>query len=269
MRLQNFQQLSICFLGFCSLAALLAIGELVCLKGMASDKIPGNGITYANTNVPLLMTRTPAYDKEVRRILLAEANKLATDLNLPEKIPLTEDNIRDAFVSIPIYVEVAGLGHVRTSNYIYFMAVSNKFKELLVVDIGSKVEDLQAKYCWPISRVNTNAAIAVAKEVMLKAHIDVPALEKQCLTTVWYCPLESGYFSPIYIVKWKKKGVSADGIDNTRSIAYVWFCLPEKKVLDLEVREGQYVLRDSLVVTNTLELLKQTNSPGKPAEGKE
>lgn len=255
--------MTIRFLSTQHFRTLMAFGVvlLTCLNVTASEGITINGLTFRDTNGPLLLTRTSAYEKEAVKVMLKEANKVASDLHLTETLPLTKENIQGAFVSIPLYVDVAGLGHIVTSNYTYYMAVSNKFNHLTITHLADKVEYVyKKKYRWRTNRADTNEAVRVARELLSQARIDVPSLETNTFIRLIQCDMGLGYYCPIYWIGWLKKGVAVRNMDDVPSVAEVWFLLPERKILNLVVWDGQYILRDSLVVTNTLELLRKTNA---------
>ena len=49
-------------------------------------------------NGPHIFLTSAAYQKEARRLLCEEATKVATELRLPEELPLTESNIVRSFI---------------------------------------------------------------------------------------------------------------------------------------------------------------------------
>ena len=63
---------------------------------------------------------TAAYEREARRLLLEEATKVATELGLPEELPLTESNIVQSFIPPFGYAYIKkAVGNVESRHYVY------------------------------------------------------------------------------------------------------------------------------------------------------
>src|SRR5882724_10023078 len=63
---------------------------------------------------------TEAYQAEVLRLLLAEANYIAKDLNLEESVPITKTNLVEVYIPPPrIARGMKVIGNVTTPNYMY------------------------------------------------------------------------------------------------------------------------------------------------------
>src|SRR6266568_4740457 len=76
---------------------------------------------------------TPAYDREARRLLLQEANQVATELSLSEEVPLTENIV--TFTTVPFgwaYMQTGHVGSVMSRHYQYTSGQGWRFNELLV-----------------------------------------------------------------------------------------------------------------------------------------
>ena len=75
-----------------------------------------------------LMFTTKAYRDEAFRLVLQEANRVATELRLPEKLPITETDLVTRFISSFGYAHAKqAIGNVTTRNYTYYISEGNKF----------------------------------------------------------------------------------------------------------------------------------------------
>lgn len=237
---------------------LLGMVLCVCAQNDAALQ-PGIGPRMnARERLQRLTLVTPAYRKEALRLLIEEVNRVAKELQLPEKLPITESNLTASYLSPPNMAgRVPGFGNLSTSNYVYFVTVGNKFSFLERTHLAEEQEQLEKQFLWPISRMDTNAAYQVATQLLVAASIDVKALNRDCSAHI--LPLipdgEGGNrFVPIYTVYWMKR-------DQVGSIAEVEFVEPTKTILQMRVMKSEYILRKPLVITNLDFLLSQTNTP--------
>ena len=209
---------------------------------------------------------TPAYRKEALRIVIEQANKIAYDLQLPEILPISQTNLAEAFICRPRLN--VGFGSITTSNYNYSITVSNKFSYLTKRNLEKDYDQLAARYRWPLSQVDTNAAYQIAIQWLGAALMDVKRLN-QCPhieVNPWIPENANNYFVPLYRIYWD---VKADPpiLDNAGN-EYKWSCiasvelfLPTKTLRSLRVEKSEYIVRPSVVITNINYLLSQTNTP--------
>ena len=110
---------------------LLGMVLCVCAQNDAALQ-PGIGPRMnARERLQRLTLVTPAYRKEALRLLIEEVNRVAKELQLPEKLPITESNLTASYLSPPNMAgRVPGFGNISTSNYVYFVTVGNKFSFL-------------------------------------------------------------------------------------------------------------------------------------------
>ena len=99
---------------------------------------PGIPITV-NTNGDVVfvepMFTTRAFQEEGLRLIIEEANKVASDLKLPEPLPITKTNLTHAFIGAFGFIyEDKSLGNVTTSNYWYGVVRDYKFSDLAVAN---------------------------------------------------------------------------------------------------------------------------------------
>lgn len=81
------------------------------------------------------MFSTKAYEQEAFRVLVREANRVAEELKLPEKLPITESNVTDKFISPFGYSYMRRrIGRIATAQYSYAVVQGNKFSDLTVAD---------------------------------------------------------------------------------------------------------------------------------------
>src|SRR5271154_2096507 len=97
---------------------------------MADDLPPGvpNPIGADGKKTDAIMFTTPAYRDEATRLILLEANKVASELKLADDLPITKENARQIYIS-PFgmcWVDKT-VGNVETANYIYYVSQGDKF----------------------------------------------------------------------------------------------------------------------------------------------
>lgn len=205
------------------------------------------------------MFTTPAYQRKAIDMLVQEANKVAAELHLSEKLPITEADI------IGAYIAPFGMGYVRkyignitTHNYNYAVLQNYKFSSLTKNDFDNLCKLYEKKYVWPLSRMDTNGAYRLAAEWLAALSVDVKALDHDCPPVVKadnvYLSAPSGKFVPVYWVMWPKPTNEMGG-------SSVMLCLPTKTLLQLYLDDPKYIKRAPLVFTNLAELLAHTNKP--------
>jgi len=191
-------------------------------------------------------------------MIIEEANRAAKELQLPEKLPITETTIMAAYISPPRMARrVPGFGNITTSNYTYSVTVGNKFSFLERTHLAEEQERLEKLYRWPISRMDTNAAYQMATQLLAATSIDVNALNRDCsvhIDALTPDDKNAPYFVPLYWIYWMKEGAVG-------SVAEIELLVPTKTVQQMHVMKSEYILRKPLVITNVDFLLSQTNAP--------
>jgi hypothetical protein len=84
----------------------------------------------------LMSLTTEAYTREARRLLLQEANQVATELSLSEEdVTLTENIVK--FTTVPFgwaHLQTGHAGRVMSRHYHYVASKGWKFDELCIAD---------------------------------------------------------------------------------------------------------------------------------------
>jgi hypothetical protein len=217
--------------------------------------------------LPLSYT-TQEYQREAKRLLIAEANCVAADLALPELLPITEANIRGVLV-LPFGTAYSDqmVGRVVTARYWYFMSVSNRFSYLSIADYEKVIGGLEISNRWPIGRRDTNEPYQMAVKWLSEAKMDVKALNRDCRVDVELSDVLRGRqacdaqtFVPIYCVTWltctNKEDITQYRIGLK---AEVEVFIPSDTLLQMRVNDGNYILRRPLTFTNLAELVGGTN----------
>lgn len=76
----------------------------------------------SNQKFEAIRFTTSAYKKEAFSLVLKEANRVAKNLKLEDKLPLTESNVAAVFIGPPIMeIKGQGIGNVSTTNYTYYV----------------------------------------------------------------------------------------------------------------------------------------------------
>jgi hypothetical protein len=226
------------------------------------------GLTSRQQYEALTFTTT-AYREEALKLVLEEANRVAAELRLPDKLPITTSNLVESYISPPRMSQTMGtFGNVSTSNYTYCASVGNKFSFLIRRGVEREYKRLRTEYLLPMSQLNTNAALQLATQFLTALSMDVTALGRECDVHVKaYTPegKSGSHFVPVYWVYWTKKGQ-----EGGEPAADVELFEPTKTIHQLHVMNPDYILRKPLVVPNVDELLSETNSvtgPGQAASG--
>src|SRR5262249_6193153 len=125
------------------------------------------------TNGPHFHLTTAAYEKEARRLVLEEATKVATELGLPEELPLTESDIVRSFI-VPFgyaYMEKA-VGNVESRHYMYFVRKAWRFSTLVIANSSGVEASYARQYRWASDRLDTNAAYNLATQWLAAVSMD-------------------------------------------------------------------------------------------------
>jgi hypothetical protein len=203
---------------------------------------------------------SPAYREEVSRLLLQEANRVARELNLPEKMPISGTNVIKVTIYPPrLAKNVQGIGNVVTSNYTYFVSVGYKFSALTRTHLQQEDNQLKSKYILPISQMDTNAAYQLATQFLSAASMDFAALNRDCKVhiSVAMAGQDEDHFVPLYFISWVEKGKEGR-LDNAASVELF---LPTKSLRQLHVNKSEYILCRPLRITNPDFLSLPTNGP--------
>lgn len=203
---------------------------------------------------------TPAYRQEALRLVIAEANRVASELHLPESLPIRQTNLSAWYITPPRMAQgLRAFGNITTSNYTYYVSVGNKLSFLVGTHLETEYSQLRARYLWPMSRMDTNAAYQLATQFLAAASMDVKALNRDCQVRVDAFTPEGKngrHFVPVYWVYWMARGPEHRG-----SIASVELLEPTRSLRQLRVEKAEYILRKPLEVQNLDSLLSQTNAP--------
>jgi hypothetical protein len=252
-------------------SALLAVQLLAVMNSLscAQESISG---TLANTNLGGLTSKqryealkftTPAYRREALRLLIEEANRVAREPQLPEKLPIAQSDLLEAYISPPRMSQALGtFGTVTTSNYIYCVSVANKFSFLVKRKLEAGYAKLKAQYLWPMSRLNTNAAFQLATQILVAASMDVEALQRDCTVRIRALTPEGPdgkHFVPVYSVTWVSKRAEGEDI-GMGSGASIELLEPTREIRQLHVLSPEYILRKPLEIQSLESLLSQTNA---------
>ncbi|MGH7977554.1 MAG: hypothetical protein ACREDS_13200 [Limisphaerales bacterium] len=229
----------------------------------ATNSSPSNdlGRMTSKQRFQQLMFTTPAYRHEALRLVIGEANRVATELDLAESLPIVKSNLVSTYIPSPGMARRLGgaLGNITTSNYTYYISVANKFSFLEMRGMKKAYSQLRSQYLWPISRMDTNAAYQLATQFLAAASMNVKAITRDCDVHIdAFMPEGSNgkYFVPVYGVHWTSKNHAVRG-----SVAEVKFIEPTKTLCQLRVSRPEYILRKPLIITNLDYLLSQTNTP--------
>jgi hypothetical protein len=211
---------------------------------------------------------TKAYHDEAFRLLLREANLVAKELALPEKLPITETDVVRAFIAPFGYAYAKkAIGNITTGKYFYGVGADNKFSDFAKAQLDEACFDYRDRYQLPIREIDTNGAHLLATQFLAAMRVDVRALEKDCQTRIkvndfWNGvepgkQIKSKTFVPLYDISW----AAPNKARNFGVAASVELFTPTKTLLQLQVYYPEYILRKPIVFTNLAELLTSTSAP--------
>ncbi len=206
---------------------------------------------------------TRAYEREALHLVLEEANRVAKELDLPEKFPITETDLTRAFiVGYGLsHMPPRMIGNVHTRAYGYFVSVDHKLSFVEGAHQDRDCLEWIDKYRWPKSRMDTNGAYQLATQWLAAARMDVSSLNRDCVVRIEPESFanqglkRTGKFVPIYFVYWQSPKNRAEGYG---SVASVKLFAPSKTLMSLRVEESKYIHRPPLVFTNLDLLLRNS-----------
>jgi hypothetical protein len=216
-------------------------------------------VVDTNGNVIFINRRftTRQYQQAAIKLVLQEANTVAGELQLPEKLPIAESNLTEAIITPFGYNYInKKIGSISTTNYVYYVSQGDKFNGLDVADYDQTCSSLEEQLL-PIKQMDTDGAYQLATQWLAAVSMDVKGLNRDCKTHVALSPYWNGLdrlgqkprknFVPIYFVWWTSPKNDTEGYGD---VACVEFFSPTKKILQLTVRDSKYILRKPLVFTN-------------------
>ena len=224
-----------------------------------------------------MMFTTKAYQREAFRLMLKEANQVASELRLPEKLPIKENDVTEAYIAPFGIAKVEKMiGSIDTTNYSYCVSQGNKFCYLIKKGLEAKLPKYQEKYLWPKKRMDTNGAYQMATQWLSAISMDVGAMNRDLHLIIKpddsYIRAPHGKFVPVYDINWCTKWKPTPGIieeDHSKweTVVSVQLFAPTKTLLQLHVENSKYILRQPLVFTNLASLLAVTNVAKPPTSG--
>jgi hypothetical protein len=215
---------------------------------------------------PHFLLTTGPYQKEARRLLLEEATKVATELGLPEELPLTESNVVESFIAPFGYAYIhKSVGHLASHHYSYVAGLGWRFSTLTIANWSGVCASYARKYRLPSDLLNTNAAYSLATQWLAAVSMDVAGLNRDCLMHAapdaywnrfrYNSAFTNTTFTPVYSVYWIPRQTTTGF-----AAAEVGLFAPDKTLLSLRVEDPKYILRKPLYFTNLDELLAHPTS---------
>lgn len=196
---------------------------------------------------------TTAYYDQASQYILREMNDAANELQLPdEALPLSATNANYGAAGYGRNLKFGFLGSGLTKNYTYHFGRA-KFSGvdfLNTEQFGFAVRNSPL----PIKQLDTAAPYQLATQWLAAASMDVAGLNRDCKAQVALDPWVNGLarlgdkpgknFVPVYCIWWTPRD------HHEVEAAHVELYLPTKKLLQFEVDDPKYNLRQLLVITN-------------------
>jgi hypothetical protein len=208
------------------------------------------------------------YREAALEVLLAEANRIACDLELPEKLPIQRSDLSEVGISTPFWSDHSGgFGFLSTTNYYYYANQGNRLASIVPnfepddTRRPAYMESLKKRYLLPKAQMDTNAAYVAATQWLAKAGVDLQALERDAQWVEISAWEIGGKFVPLYRVRWRQLGAyrAQIGPPEPQSIAGVEFLAPEHRLLQMDVNQEKYLKRKPLTVPGRDGLLQQAD----------
>jgi hypothetical protein len=157
----------------------------------------------------------PAYRDAIIDQMLKESNKLIHVLNLPEKSPLTRNDLSSEYVTPPVLnrsYDGYPSGNIRTERFAFSFGFGGKLTSVNRLDIfnHSRLSDEELteqyrKIAITASEVDTNAAWTAMTPYLKAGLFDIPALNRDYQFSIKH--MEWGNLHvPKYTASWKKNG---------------------------------------------------------------
>jgi hypothetical protein len=201
---------------------------------------PCRGETNSASISPLVKA-SPAYQEAVLKLMLKEANIYAIRLNLPEKLPLTQESVKEKFITSPhLANDFGALGSFRTTNYSYGFGKGKRLCYIMRLPKDKSNRPLYDRLKpWAIdpATVNTNAAYMMATQYLAKAFVDLPRLSAATISVEPMSVLDMT--TSIYTVEWQRGG---------NPVAQVTLVDPKTELWTLRVEDPDLILREPLEV---------------------
>lgn len=192
---------------------------------------------------------TDAYKRQAMEALICEVNRVASNLDLLDQLPIDSNKVVAVHIPPPA---LGMLGTLTTRNYTYYVTLGRKFTGMDRRELVASFYQLKSKYLLPTGLMNTNAAFAEASRFMSKAGMDVAALNRDCQVEITASGPYGGKFLPDYWIKWKK---------GKKRIGFVEFFAPTRELRQLHVWNQSYIMNKPVNVPNLGKLLSDGNAP--------
>jgi len=256
------------------LLELCFVATLFAFCADALPQVPGGPLTFFGKYKNEFTTQ--AYQRAALELLLREANQVARELNLPEKLPIMESNVVGGFICpFGFAYNEQSIGRITTRNYDYGVTKRNKFSRLVIANYQKTCVEYENQYVLPIEQLDTNGAYQLGIQWLAAARMDVKGLNRDCQVHVELSPywngirqgekLQTKTFVPIYVVYWtgpademeEEMGMKADPKADIELLA------PTRMLLQFSVYDPKYILRQPLVFTNLAVLIGEENLPSR------
>lgn len=271
-------------LRLCAVALVLSVTTMFPQTPPMSTPPSSPKIIHAFSHFRLRVSPTPEYDQAVENLMIAEADRIASDLDLAEALPITRTNVVSIYLDTPAaFIHGLELGSLETSNYDYSFSAGTTVSGVVYKQETAMWNQLKAKYTWPISRLDTNTALAVADQIMATAGANVAALNQDCAVDIRASMIEGphgSHFMPFYWVQWNVTGTNVlfddlpdqTGATTKREMwplqspsgkmmaALLQFLEPTRQIGNLQIFDPKYIGKKPLATLNLLKLLTPGNS---------
>jgi len=211
---------------------------------------------HGQTNFSLKLSHfnsPPAYKEVLSKFILDEVNDYAAQLDLPERLPISTNALKELFISSPYLAEHFGiLGSLQTTNFSYGFGKGKHLSYITKIIKGTNPYDYEANkpYAIAASAVDTNAAYLLATQFLAEAFVDVNKLSTSSVVSIKPWVILQMTTSK-YTVQWER---------DSKPVVKVVLSPPKSELWTLRVEDPSLILRRPLDVENLDFSLSQTNT---------
>jgi hypothetical protein len=151
---------------------------------------------------------TEAYKTAAEAVLLSEVNRVCSQLNLVDQLPITPAKLTAVNMATPYIADhLQQFGSVRTPNYVFSAFSGNKLsyvsRNFSTLSEGRYLASIKSRYTFPKSQIKPQSAYQLAKAWLGSVSVDVQALERDYKARVSAWDL-GDRFVALYTVRWIK-----------------------------------------------------------------
>jgi hypothetical protein len=217
------------------------------------EALATTNFSRSGVNARPLLTATKTFRQALRRLMIVEAKRVATELNLDDPSQITEINVNFKLSADPVIAFSGYIGSIRTTNYAYSMHAK---------DSGVVVSGVFREFgqFWSETNCDTNGIVQLASEFLARAGTDINALNRDCVVEInpWFRNVRSSN-DPTCDVVWRQRQ-DTFYFRAGHVCAQITFVGPARLFSHFSVHDSKYLWRQPLEKGDMVSLLTPENS---------